>query len=443
MSSAPSPVPDSDHFRKKRFEKYKKQSLTPQEIKKKEEQRCIRLVLIGNFLEYYDLYLFIHLTFILNPMFLPPGDPSVEIIGKVFMFCSAYLTRPLGSLFWGWIGDRFGRTFVLNNTMTLMGIASMAITTVPTYEKIGIWSAVLVILCRFVQGFAAGGEVQAASVYIAESSKEPLSYYRDGLHAASSSFGQLFAGALATFFLFFFPTNGWMVPFWIGSLLAILGVWARQALHETPSFIHALQRYKKKIPEDEKDKKKWEVILTLFFLYSMTAASMIFYYGYCPEQLSKLGLSPARITAQTTVLAGIMGLSELFWGYIVYKTNKPFLIFKWKAVVFSLTFLCLFSFSLPQSLLLITFIQFAACLESGPVPLTPLFIKYFSVLSRCRTMMLTWSITKAIMYFVTTYLAFWLSQKYDQNAVLGMILLFSFAYVFAAFRAEKLLKNTK
>ena len=408
-------------------------------------RRYIRLVLVGNFLEYYDLTLFIHLTFLLNPMFLPKGDPFVEILGKVFLFCSAYLMRPMGALFWGWMGDRYGRVSVLVSTLVLMGMASTAITTIPSYESWGWYSTALVLLCRFTQGFAAGGELQAATIYFAEYSKIPQAYYRDGLIGSTCSMGRLFAGLMITICLTIWPEKGWMVPFWLGGVLAVLVALARQALAETPDFIHALEEQEHQQPPLPNQASLaapnlWSLRLTLSCLYAMGTISTVFTFGYCPDQLSKLGIQPALITAQSTILAGCFALSDYGWGYLAYRTQKPFLIFKLKAVALATVLLSVLLFALPPSFLLITFVQLLGVLDSEAVPLTPLFIKRFPVFWRCRNIMLTWSITKAVMYLVTTYLAFWLSAKYGERAVIGLVFAFSLLYVWGAFRAERLLK---
>ena len=444
----------STYFSQRRMEKYKRLNLSKREIEEKEKNRCIRLVVLGNFLEYYDLSLFAYLMFILNPIFLPTDDPNVETIGKVFMFCSAYLMRPVGALFWGWIGDRYGRTVVLNGTMMLMGTASMAITTIPSYASWGLWSSLLVLMCRFVQGFAAGGEVQAATIYMAEYNKIPEAYYKDGIIGASCSLGQLLAGMIATACLYFFPKNGWMIPFWFGGILAVMGTWARQALKETPTFLQAMHetmaKKAQKTSEITKDMESdgatvlnnmWTVCFALCPLYAMSVVFAIFSFAYCPELLSKMGLEPSFVTAQSTFIAGAFVLSDLFWAYRAYKTNNPFSLFKRKAIVLAFLLLLVALFPLPQNFIFIGLVQLMGCLESGPVPLTPLFIRSFPVLTRCRTLMMIWAVTKAVMYFVTAYIAFWIGQKYGSDSVVWLIFAFSLWYIYGAFRSEALLKD--
>ncbi|MCX7337703.1 MAG: MFS transporter [Alphaproteobacteria bacterium] len=432
-------MPDSKILSHKRMNRYKELGLSAPQIAEKEKQRCLRLILIGNFLEYYDLSLFISLLFVLNPIFLPEGNESVAILGKVFMFCAAYFMRPVGALFWGWIGDRYGRVHVLTNTMILMGIASMAITAIPSYQSIGIWSSILVILCRFLQGFAAGGEVQAAFIYFAESSTIPKAYFRDGLISSTTCIGFLFASLASSVCLYFFPEKGWMIPFWLGSCLAFFGTWARQTLKETPEFIAAIHL----TPASKKEKivveNVWQLRFILSTLYTLVAAASVFAFSYCPEQLSKMGYSPSFITAQSAVVSAFFIFTDILWGYIAYKTNKPFTLFKAKSIVLPIILLLVIFFPLPQSFLLIAFLQLSTCFASGPVPLTPLFIKAIPVTQRCRTMMLVWSLTKAIMYFITSYLTFWLSARYGKDSVLWLIFFFSLLYVYGSFRTERLL----
>lgn len=445
MSDSYTPsMPDTKYTFLKRMEKYQRLHLSPDQIEKKENQRSIRLVIIGNFLEYYDLTLFIHLTFLLNPIFLPQDDPFITTITKVFMFCSAYLMRPVGALFWGWIGDRYGRVTVLTSTMFLMAIAATSITLIPPYQELGWWSAILVIMCRFIQGFAAGGEFQAATVYLAEYSRPPHSFLRDGCISSSSEFGRLFAALVATLCLYIFSDAGWKIPFYLGGGLAVLGAWARQALNETPEFLKAVQEKSKheKIqkPKLQKTHNLLELRLILFFLYGFSAVLVVFTFGYCPEQLAKLGLKHYMITAQSAFISFLFAISDFTWGYAAFKSKDPFLIFKLKAVCLASALFLVLLVPVPQGFIFITLLQLIGLLESGPIPLTPLFIKSFAVLSRCRNMMLTWSITKAIMYLVPSYLIFWISEKYGQHAVAWVFFVSSLAYVFGAFRTEKLLR---
>lgn len=416
-----------------------------QDILDKQRRRSIRLVVIGNFLEYYDLTLFIHLTFILNPIFIPKGDPAVETIMKVFMFCSAYLMRPVGALFWGWIGDKHGRTLVLTSTMTLMGIASTAVTAIPSYDTWGYWSTAAVILTRFIQGFAAGGEAMAASIYMTETTPLPKAYFAESFVSSTCFLGQMVSGAVVTVCLYLFPDKGWMIPFWIGGGISVFGSLARQTLKETPDFIRG-EQFKERIQvmDGQAGSRLWKIRFTLILMHAMSSVMIFFTFGYCPETLASINIPAYKITLVSTLVSSICAIKALAIGFLASKTGKPFLIFKSKAVLLTLIFACLSCINMPQSFAVIIMLQFiGAFLESGDTPLSSLFTKSFPVKTRCRNMMLTWAVTKAVMYLFTAITLSYISKNFGMNGVIVILFAFSVLYCWSGFYAQKLLEPVR
>ena len=122
---------------------------------------------IGTFIEWYDFFLFgTASALVFNKLFFPQFDPRIGTLLALLTYASGFLARPLGGLISGHFGDRIGRKKVLLGTLLAMGGATFLMGVVPTYDVIGIWGAVILVVLRLVQGFAAGGEWSGALVLV-------------------------------------------------------------------------------------------------------------------------------------------------------------------------------------------------------------------------------------------------------------------------------------
>jgi len=120
-------------------------------------------VFLGNTLEYYDFCLYGLLAPVFARIFFPP-DFKENLIAAFFLFSIAYVARPVGALFWGYLADKYGRKPVLISTLTMMSIPAIGMAITPSYESIGIFASIIVILLRFFQGISYSGELAATMV---------------------------------------------------------------------------------------------------------------------------------------------------------------------------------------------------------------------------------------------------------------------------------------
>lgn len=132
----------------------------------KNQREAVGLLQIGTFLEYFDLMLYVHLAVLLNELFFPKTDPKTAALLSAFAFCSTYMLRPFGALFFGYIGDQLGRKVAIILSTFLMAVACFFMSILPTYEEIGIFASVAMITCRVLQSFSATGEVIGAEIYL-------------------------------------------------------------------------------------------------------------------------------------------------------------------------------------------------------------------------------------------------------------------------------------
>src|ERR1700760_4857413 len=122
-------------------------------------RRAVFASTIGTAIEWYDFFLYSTVTgLVFAKLFFPHSDPWVGTLEAFAIYAVGFAARPVGAAIFGHYGDRIGRKSTLIATLLLMGLATFAVALVPTYEKIGIWGAVLLTVLRFIQGVGVGGE---------------------------------------------------------------------------------------------------------------------------------------------------------------------------------------------------------------------------------------------------------------------------------------------
>lgn len=128
---------------------------------------------IGNAMEWFDFGLYSYLAVILGQNFFSSVEnDQLKTIFTFATFAIAFLLRPVGGIIFGIIGDKFGRKVVLTTTIIMMAFSTLLIGLLPTYDQIGVWAPILLLLGRVLQGFSTGGEYVGAMVYVAESSPD-------------------------------------------------------------------------------------------------------------------------------------------------------------------------------------------------------------------------------------------------------------------------------
>jgi len=198
-------------------------------------KKSIALILMGNFMEYFDLMLGVHLAIILNKVFLPQ-DTGYEYILRPMTFLMPLCMRPIAALIWGHIGDNYGRKIVLITTMMFMSVCCIFMTFLPTYAQWGITSTICFFVIRSIQSVMACGENGSAEVYITEIVPAPRSYFLATLVECTCSLGGMFACLIASLSLMIDPVFGWRIAFVIGATIAVLGSYARKDLKKPLSF---------------------------------------------------------------------------------------------------------------------------------------------------------------------------------------------------------------
>src|SRR5215213_4657812 len=197
---------------------------------------------IGSALEYYDFFIYATAASLIFPqIFFPSANPTVAIVASLATYGVGYVSRPIGAVFLGHWGDTHGRKHVLIVCMFLMGISTMAVGLLPTYQQVGVLAPALLVILRLIQGFAVAGEISGASSMILEHAP----FGRRGFYASFTlqgvQAGQIMAAAVFLPLAAYMPdeafnTWGWRIPFLLSFVVIIAGYIIRREVEETPAF---------------------------------------------------------------------------------------------------------------------------------------------------------------------------------------------------------------
>lgn len=208
------------------------------------KRKILSSSIIGNALEFYDFTLCGVFVSVLAREFFFATDPTTSILWGFFAFSAAFWTRPLGAFVFGYIGDKYGRKVALTWSVTLMGVPTLIISLLPSYEHIGILAPVILIICRMLQGLCTGGEYNGAAIFALEHLKT-----KPGLISGFIS-GSCVVGALTAMFMGFLTTQDWMpnwawrLPFAFGALISVVGFFIRRHTVESLEFLQAKEKPK-------------------------------------------------------------------------------------------------------------------------------------------------------------------------------------------------------
>lgn len=212
-------------------------------------RRVLAASTAGTVIEWFDFALYgLAAGLVFNQLFFPNISPTAGLLAAFGTFALGSFVRPVGGIVLGHLGDKIGRKPTLIFAISLMGISTMLVGALPTYNTIGIWAPVLLVLLRILQGFGAGAELAGAITYVAEYSPPR----RRGLYAclpnAGTAGGLLLAtGSFSTLSFFLSEEQliawGWRIPFLASVVILFVGLYIRQRLAETPAFVQEISTH--------------------------------------------------------------------------------------------------------------------------------------------------------------------------------------------------------
>ncbi len=195
----------------------------------------------GTLIEWYDFYIFGSLATIISAHFFPKGHETVALLSTLATFATGFIVRPFGALIFGRMGDIVGRKHTFMITLLLMGGATTAIGFLPTYEQIGIFAPIGLLLLRLLQGLALGGEYGGAATYVAEHSPDGQRGYYTSFIQTTATLGLFVSlGVILSTRLSLgetvFQEWAWRIPFLLSVALVAFSYLIRRKMDESPIF---------------------------------------------------------------------------------------------------------------------------------------------------------------------------------------------------------------
>lgn len=354
-------------------------STPPTGVQAPPSRKTLRKVAFASFagttIEFYDFFIYGTAAALVFPVvFFPALGAAAGTVASFATFAVAFFARPVGAIIFGHYGDRIGRKKTLITTLLMMGTATVLIGLIPDASTIGVAAPIILVVLRFVQGLAVGGEWAGATLLVAE-------YAPKGKRGLFGSFPQVgpsvaFALASGTFLVTnltlgdkseAFISIGWRVPFILSALLVMVGLWVRLSIEETPVFKNAAQATAAtRLPILESVRRQPREILlgggslTLLFAFFYLGTAYLTSYATSPSgmQLSRVevlstGMVASVFVAAATLASGI--LSDRFGRKKVIATSC-ILAVPWSLALFPiLSANTVFAFGLGLTVTLVIF----------------------------------------------------------------------------------------
>ena len=287
---------------------------------------------VGTVIEWYDFYLYGSLAAIITAQFFSGVNETTGYIFALMAFAAGFAVRPFGAVFFGRLGDLWGRKNTFLVTMLLMGLSTFVVGLLPSYAAIGIAAPIILVVMRLVQGLALGGEYGGAATYVAEHAPK-------GKRGFFTSFIQITATAGLVLSLLVilsvrltvgeeaFAAWGWRIPFLVSILLLGVSLWIRLKLAESPSFQKMKAEGKGSSTPLKDSFLKWPNLkLVLIALVGLTAGQAVIWYTgqfyalFFLERVMKVDSTLVYVLLAIALIAASPFF--IFWGWLSDKVGR-------------------------------------------------------------------------------------------------------------------------
>lgn len=405
-----------------------------------DRMKAILVSSIGGGLEIYDFTIYVFFAPILAVLFFPPENNLVSLLNTFTIFAVGYFSRPLGAIIFGHYGDKFGRKKGMLISIAIMATSTVLIGLLPTYATIGIAAPILLVILRFFQGFAVGGDLPGAITFVAEYVDDRRRGLACSLVYCAVNLGILLASAMGALLTSLLPHEyliswGWRVAFILGLMIGVVGLYLRSKIAETPYFnrleqtqdilrtplVHLFRIHTREVLQG----------IGLVWLFAVIIAQIFLYMPTYLHTTSHLKLNSALIVNSLNVL--VFSLCIPFLGHLSDKIGrKPIILIT--ALLFVILTYPLYTllnndhFSI-QMIALISF----AILSSGIVGTVPSALaEMFSTHVRYSGVAVSYNIGFAIFAGLTPVIATYLLYKVQFSQAPSFNLIFSAVIAFIA-----------
>jgi len=275
-------------------------------VSNNQRRRAIVATVIGNGLEWFDFTVYSFFAVIIAKLFFPTGNELTSLLLAVATFGVGFFMRPVGGILLGIYADRVGRKAALSLTILLMAAGTTLIGLAPTYEQIGLFAPLIIVVARLLQGFSAGGEMGSATAFLTEYAPVKQRAYYSSWIQASIGVAVLLGAAVGTFVTSSLSPEalaswGWRLPFLLGIIIGSVGYYIRHHLDETPTFLEA---------KDKTDSPLKEIISN-FPRETLASFSMVILWTVCTYVLlfymPTYSIKVLKLPQSTGFIAGMVG----------------------------------------------------------------------------------------------------------------------------------------
>lgn len=270
---------------------------------------------IGNLVEWYDWYAYAAFALYFAPAFFPKGNPTAQLLDTAAIFAVGFLMRPVGGWLFGSIADRTGRKTAMTLSVLLMSVGSLMIAVAPSFATAGIFSPIMLLSARLLQGLSVGGEYGTSATYLSEISTPGRRGFYSSFQYVTLIGGQLIALGIQMLLqkVFLTPEQlhawGWRIPFVIGACLSMFALIIRRHMKET-------------IRVEKKDAKRGSVMILLkehpravLTVVGLTMGGTLAFYTYT-TYMQKFLVNTVHLTKERS--------TELtFWLMVIYACMQP------------------------------------------------------------------------------------------------------------------------
>ncbi|WP_180106611.1 MFS transporter [Acinetobacter sp. YH12085] len=294
------------------------------------QKKVILAGTVGNAIEWFDWTTYATFAVFFAKQFFPSDDPTASLLATFAIFAVGFFMRPLGGIVLGIFSDRYGRKAALAATIIMMAGGSLMIGLSPTYESIGIFAPIILVLARLLQGLSLGGEFASAATYLSEMAPKNKRGFYSSFMFFSSAIGILMASGLAWALTSALTETqmseyGWRIPFILGAIGGLVGMWIRKSVpdsemtHKKESVKNPLVVLIKRHPKET---------LRIVGISILTTFAFYIFVVYVPTYAIKvLGAEPQTAFAANTVGLIIFMLCQPVFGWLSDKIGrKPQLI---------------------------------------------------------------------------------------------------------------------
>ncbi len=278
-------------------------------------RKVIASALIGNMLEFYDLFIYGFLAVYISKVFFPTDDPFTSLLITLATFGVSYFIRPVGALVIGSYSDRYGRKAGMMLTIWAMGVGTAMIAFAPSYASWGVAGSIVLVLGKFIQGFSAGGEFGTSVSFVTEHAPKRLRGYFASFQVVGIGLATGMAGLVSMAVNVYFTQEqiidwAWRLPFILGLVIVPFGYWIRRDLDETPEFLKNAAVSKERSPVKQSLSTGKAKIICAIGVYSLAASTNYLLGVFIPLYAQQeLGMSPA----------------DSMWGAVGYAAAQIFL----------------------------------------------------------------------------------------------------------------------